>query len=179
MNETKRQNGFETLCYLASQCNPCWRIFCTTCGHEGFRYAFYQLALGRNPNDSDWINTFSQTDKKSMYKLCSYSESKPVIKSSEVLYEVFANASIANIANACWSRIHCDYLGYLGLALFHMEDIEYQQRRLTSVWGEDLLNLVCEESPAYLMLKSLLENDRDCLRWNHLELLENYHRRNL
>jgi len=173
------QNGFETLCYLASQCNPCWKIGCTTCGCAGFRYAFYQLALGRNPNDSDWINTFSLPLSPACDNLCSFFEIQSVIESSEVLYEVFANASIANIANACWSRIHCDYLGYLGLALFFMEDIEYQQRRITSVWGEDLLDLVCLESPAYWLLKSLLENNRDCLRWNHLELLESYHRRNL
>ena len=50
-----RDNPFEALCSLASREHWCWKMFCTTCGHMLFRYAFRQLASGTSPDDEGWL----------------------------------------------------------------------------------------------------------------------------
>ena len=48
-------NNFEELCKLASDENWCWNLFCTTCGHLHFKYAFSELAAGKSPKDQNWL----------------------------------------------------------------------------------------------------------------------------
>jgi hypothetical protein len=64
MNETKRQNAFELICKPASNKRiRCRDSGCTTCrawasNHE-FSLAFFQIAKGKHPEDSDWIDPWN------------------------------------------------------------------------------------------------------------------------
>ena len=50
-----KMNAFEALCKLASDEKWCWNLYCTTCGHMHFKYAFKELAKGKSPENPDWV----------------------------------------------------------------------------------------------------------------------------
>ena len=58
-------NQFEALCKLTLDENWCWKLFCGTCGHMHFRYAFSELAAGKSSTQDNWIIHGSNTDYSS------------------------------------------------------------------------------------------------------------------
>jgi hypothetical protein len=176
MNHKKKTNAFEAVCNMAADCSraiprfndgPCWRIFCTTCGHAGFRYAFYQLALGLHPNDEQWVNTFDSSDD--FYTLGSPAEIARVFKGSSVLYETFAQASVRTILQ---NGIGSASLGHIGLALFHTESQEQSQRKLTTEWCPELLEMVPRDSSASVMLQERIDSKSSVLSWRDLGVID-------
>jgi hypothetical protein len=176
MNLKKKTNAFEAVCNMAADCSraipgfndgPCWRIFCSTCGHEGFRYAFYQIALGLHPNDEKWVNTFDSTDV--FHTLGSPAEIARVFEGSSVLYETFAQASVRTILQ---NGIGSASLGHIGLALFHTECQEQMQRKLTTAWCPELLQMVPPDSPANNMLQERIMSDSMLLSWRDLKTVD-------
>jgi hypothetical protein len=84
---------------------------------------------------------------------------------------------IARIKDADLLRISSDgrfpdWLGLLGLALFHTEDAEQSDRLLTREWAGRLLELVPEGTAAALALAEMCESSERILSWHDLESVE-------
>lgn len=158
-------NSFEELCKLASRENWCWKLFCTTCGHMHFRYAFAELASGKSPNKSDWvIHNTNSNYSDSLSRL-------PRFFTDEQKQEIIAfcyTASLSSIAKACKFP---DWLGYLGLVLEHMYLDKEQYRKLSETWASQLSELVHHGSTAQHRLAEIM-NSRTLLTIKDLELCE-------
>ena len=62
-----------------------------------------------------------------------------------------------------------DWLGYLGLGLFHTEDVERNDRRLTKAWVPQLALLLREDASPRRSLRDILDNPAGVLRWEDLD----------
>lgn len=102
-------NQFESLCILASNENWCWNLYCTTCGHMHFKYAFLELSNGKSPEDSDWI---THSERTSFAKLLGPIPRLYTDSQKENILKICLDADIHSIANRCRFP---DWLGYMGL----------------------------------------------------------------
>ena len=150
----KNMNKFEELCKLASDEDWCWNLFCTTCGHMHFRYAFSELAAGLSPAEPAWIIHGHNT--KYSHALGSlpidYAEEQ-----KEKVIKICSNANLSSIAEACKFP---NWLGYLGLVLVHMFSESESYKGLSENWASQLLGLVSEGSRIHLRLTEVIEGNR-------------------
>lgn len=65
-----------------------------------------------------------------------------------------------------------DWLGYLGLGLFHTESTETIDRTLTKAWIPQFLRLLCDGVESRGSLQSILDSPVGVLRWQDLDRLE-------
>jgi len=132
-------NAFEAMCARATEENWCWNIFCGTCRHAYFRCGFLELAEGKHPDDAGWLS--GQKRHHEMFKQL-FDRSEWALRDPGVqraIADVLADASISQIASVCKLP---DWLGYLGLGLFHTEAVERNDRKLTKAWIPQL-DLCC------------------------------------
>ena len=167
--ERSRRNAFEAVCELASEERWCWKIFCTTCGHMHFRYAFLELSDRKHPDVDGWVTG------KSRYRAMSRilgALPRPFEWSAErqkILADTLADASIRKIAS---SAIFPDWLGYLGLALLSTKKVEASEHRITHAWVPQLQEL-CQSGPEVVeKLQSIHDDESRVLRWEDLEMVE-------
>lgn len=146
-------NQFEELCKLASDENWCWNLFCTTCGHMHFRYAFAELAAGKSPSDSSWLihgrNTRYSNSLGPLPR--SYTEEQ-----KEKVINICCDASLSLISETCKFP---DWLGYLGLILEHMYSGSESYKKLAENWASQLSQLVSEGSEICRKLKEIAEGN--------------------
>ena len=158
-------NQFESLCKLASDETWCWKLFCTTCGHMHFRYAFSELALGKSPEDMDWLvhgrNTRYSSSLGSLPR--SYTEEQ-----KEVILDICIEANIFSIASNCTFP---DWLGYLGLVLDHMHTRSETYNVLSVTWAQQLAGMVSPSSHIHDRLEQII-NDNGTLNLKDLESCE-------
>lgn len=142
-------NKFEELCKLASDENWCWNLFCTTCGHMHFRYAFSELATGKSPADSNWfVHRRSTRYSNRLGSLPrSYTDQQ-----REKIISICLQSDLSSIASFCKFP---DWLGYLGLILEHMFSAEKPYRKLSESWALQLSGLVSEDSPLHARLNEI------------------------
>jgi hypothetical protein len=144
-------NQFDELCKLASGEDWCWKLFCTTCGHMHFRYAFSELATGKSPVDSNWIvhgpNTRCLDSLGSLPR--SYTDQQ-----KEKIGNICLQADLASIASVCRFP---DWLGYLGLVLEHMSSGAESYKKLSESWASQLSRLVSEDSQVHVRLAEIAE----------------------
>lgn len=173
------QNAFERICLRASSGGWCWNIWCGTCGHAAFKYAFLQLAAGTHPESEEWV---SPSNFREASKRLGGLSQQPLltVEGQAILSEVLSSASVICISERCKFP---DWLGYLGLGLFHTREHEHESRVLTKAWLPELLELLPADSPSARNLGDLLSAD-GCLTWGSLEpverdLRETWHMRGL
>jgi len=158
-------NQFEELCSLASRENWCWKLFCTTCGGMHFRYAFSELALGKSPNDPDWIIHSNETRYTD---LIGFPPIEFSAEQKQIIITICNNAILSKIAET--SKFP-DWLGYLGLVLENMYSSTNDYRNLSMNWSSQLLALLPENSSAANKLSAVSQGD--CLlSISDLELCE-------
>ena len=144
-------NQFEALCKLASDENWCWKLFCGTCGHTHFRYAFSELTAGKSPTDENWLIHRKITKYSDILGKLPYSYTE---QQKEKVLHICVNANISSIAATC---IFPDWLGYLGLVLEHMRCSSNSYRMLSTCWASQLADLVYPESPIHSRLQDISE----------------------
>lgn len=158
-------NQFEELCKLASDENWCWKLFCTTCGHMHFRYAFAELAAGKSPANENWlVHGRSTRYSNSIGALPrSYTEKEKIN-----INNICSQADLALIASNCTFP---DWLGYLGLILDHMYSSDNSYTKLSWIWASQLLELVSEGSSLHASLTEIAMG-KGLLNIKHLEEIE-------
>lgn len=169
LKKIKPKNPFEAMCQLASAENWCWRIFCTTCGHMYFRYAFRELANGVHPDTANWIPRTSQHNQMgeklgSMPTLDNFK-----IEEQSNLVAILQKSSLKNISRHCKFP---DWLGYLGLALMYTSKYEQESRILTNLWIPQLLDILSNTSSSRSYFEELCSNSEKILTWQDLERIE-------
>lgn len=159
-------NNFEALCRLASEENWCWNLFCTTCGHMHFRYAFQELVAGKPPEKKEWLVHRRKTRyTKQLGPLPkNYTELQ-----KKMFLHICLDADIFSIAQNCTFP---DWLGYLGLALEHMNLNSYVYKAVSSNWASQLKNLVPPDSRAHARLSEIVADESDLLTLADLETCE-------
>ena len=165
MNKNE-MNPFEALCKLASKENWCWNLFCTTCGHMHFRYAFSELAAGKSPDNKDWLIYSEKTDYTQYLGPLprSYREEQ-----KEKFLNICQRANISSIAGNCKFP---DWLGYLGLVLEHMHTRSNCYKSISSRWASQLRDIVPPASHAHARLCQVIEQEDELLNIGDLETCE-------
>lgn len=159
-------NAFEALCSLASKERWCWKIYCTTCGTMHLRYSLQEIAKGLSPEDSDWIIKKSDTHYKERLGALPKTY-KPEFK--EKILEACLDADISLIAQNCTFP---DWLGYLGFVLEHMSSRSSTYKAVSDKWASELQNIVPEGSRSYSRMSEIIDNKKDMLTIQDLELIE-------
>ena len=165
-----RRNAFLALCDVASKQNWCWKIACGTCGHSGFRAAFSKIIRGEHPDDDNfWENGKSDHDLYlQINKYNDFKMGRARMQAQKKLQDVVMGAKITDLMQVASFP---DWLGYLGLVLFHTSDEEKENGQLTKAWIPQFLGLLPADSPASVKLKEiLLKNGR--LESKDLEMME-------
>ena len=160
-------NNFEALCQLASDENWCWNLYCITCGHLHFKYAFHELARGKSPEDQDWIIHSSETQHHRFFGSQSgqYSDTQ-----KDKFLNICFDADLHSIDKKCKFP---DWLGYLGLVLVHMFTNAQSYKSVSSKWASQLKELVPEHSQIYFRLSEIADSKR-LLNIKDLEGCETY-----
>jgi hypothetical protein len=114
-----------------------------------FRYAFSDLAAGKSPDDPNWIVTRDSRALGSLPRY--YSEDQKA-----VLSQICSQANIRFVAQHCKFP---DWLGYLGLVLFHMHSSMPPYSALSKSWASQLAGLVSSKSELYSRLTQVAEGN--------------------
>ncbi len=168
------KNAFEALCQLAVDERWCWKMVCTTCGHDEFRRGLQAIAMGDHPESKEWgvHRGGSRRGKPSFPDR--YGPELPrggwPADVQAKLQDVVAGASVARLRECC---PHSDWLGYLGLALFYSEQAESREPKITREVASQLLEIVDHGRRAdkrLLILEQAIPGQQ--LRWQDLEAYE-------
>lgn len=159
---------------MASDENWCWKLFCTTCGHMHFRYAFVELVVGKSPTEPGWIvhrrNTRYSNSLGPLPR--NYTEEQ-----KQKISIICSNANLSTVAEVCKFP---DWLGYLGLILEHMFSDAEPYKKLSESWasqlsgmvskGSTLHNRLCEvaQGKGMLNIKDLEACEFDIMHYNRL-----------
>ena len=155
----KSENKFEKLCTIASKNNWCWKIYCTTCGCQDIRGAFYYIGLGKSlPNN---ISRISQLK-------IDYNRREPF--PNEVLNEFLKSVSSANLFEINKNCKFPDWLGYIGLILhlFGSWDGYFKIARETGriplvdvvkSYCPQFIKMVNKNSNAYKILNDIIDSN--------------------
>lgn len=160
-------NAFEALCKLASDEEWCWNLYCTTCGHMHFKYAFLELSKGKSPQDSDWPLRNSETSY--LHRLLGPIPRRfhPIQK--DKILRICFDANILSIAEVCRFP---DWLGYLGLVLEHMKSRTIPYKAVCLRWTIQLRELVPEYTTAHKRLTEIMKSHELILSIQDLETCE-------
>ena len=164
-----RENAFEAMCARASDENWCWKIFCGTCRHAYFRCGFLELADGKHPDDEAWLSGRRRHHEmfRQLFDRSERALEEPGVQ--RAIAGVLADASIKQIASVCRRP---DWLGYIGLGLFHTEPVEQIDRKLTNMWIPQLVLMLREDASSRKILQSIFDQPAGVLRWQDLGKLE-------
>lgn len=133
-----------------------------------FRYAFRELIRGRHPDDPDWwVRSSNHHELKHVLGDATRWRGSP----SE-------QRSLASILIACpldeLDRKSCfpDWLGHIGLVLWHTESAERETRMLTNFLVPEFLMIIGSKSDPPAELPALLEPNSRPLSWQDLEAVQ-------
>ncbi len=159
-------NQFESLCKLASDENWCWDLYCTTCGHMHFRYAFQELGKGRSPIEENWVIHARRTNYEE--ELGSFSREYSDDQKENII-GICKEADLIVISNNCRFP---DWLGYLGLILWYMRTPTGLFKELSLNWATQLMQIVPHDSEAYYRLDVIAKGHEGALSLSDLEKCE-------
>jgi len=155
-------NAFQALAKLASDEQWCWNLYCTTCGHTHFRYAFRELARGRHPEEENWV----VHSKRTKYpQLGNFPRRYSPREKIQVL-EQCKNTDLKFLKTECRFP---DWLGYLGLVLHHMQSDSKAYQEVSCTWSAQLATIVPEQTAIHSKLTALSSGDNGFLSLNDLE----------
>src|SRR6056297_1689270 len=101
-----------------------------------FRCAFKELLKGRHPDDKNWETHNTKPIKK--VEPIPHDNKTISLDNQRKLINIFSESDLKKIQESCK---HPDWLGYLGLALYHTQGIEKKKRILTKTWIPQLLEI--------------------------------------
>ena len=171
-----RRNAFVALCDIASKgYNWCWEIHCGTCGHGKFRVAFSKLAHGFHPDEEIYRNKdFVSREDMSKYKEF-YDYNQPSEQLMTKLSEIVSDAKIEDIIEV---GKFPDWLGYIGLVLYHCEGSIESIKKISDSFIPQFIELLREDDARRDYLRRKLENNEilsieDLERIEHSSIVEN------
>lgn len=162
------RNPFDLVCILASEESWCSRIHCTTCRCCHFRYAFYDLAKGKSPEDKDWVvhadhslgSSWLDWQNTHEHQMGGYTEEE-----KEVVMNICADADIDFINANCNKQWPSYFHLMLHFMLSYVSDPNHVRRpsdtcRLAATrWVEQLKELVPQDDGiTYYEIENLLDN---------------------
>ena len=168
-------NPFDAVCKLVSdEGGWCWRMPCTTCGNAHLRYAFIEMSRGKSPEEEGWI-TRKDADLNVLFtQFGSFNDRPRNSSEKEKVIKICLKASIPYIAENCTFP---DWLGYLGLLLYEMEEAE-SYGSLSLNWAKQLKEYVFrednEEDSELGNYFDEIINERRLLNWRDLERIESH-----
>ncbi len=132
-------NPFDAVCKLVSdEGGWCWRMPCTTCGNAHLRYAFIEMSRGKSPEEEGWITRKDVDDNVLRENFGSFHRPPRSRIEQEKITKICLDANISYIADNCKFP---DWLGHLGLILFHMKEARSYES-LSSNWAKQLKEYV-------------------------------------
>ena len=149
----EKRNSFIALCEYATQRNLCWRIACGTCGHREFRYAFSKIIYGKHPDNKSFWSTIG--DKYDDFMWGKTPSEEDQIK----LASIVAGADIRDIHQVAKFP---DWLGYIGLVIFHCKSSSSSQpSRAHKILTDALLPQFIEFTKRRSSLCDYLKNKKE------------------
>ena len=145
-------NSFELLCKLASEERWCWNLHCSTCGHMHFKYSFMELAKGKQPYSNEWL----VHQKTKLYKVLGSSTRAYTTEEKNNIIKICIDSSLSKIAK---HSTYPDWLGYVGLVLAHTKINNHLYIELSSVWANQLKDIVEKESTISLKLQNIVASN--------------------
>lgn len=166
---TYQRNAFEALCQVASDNEYCWKLSCTTCGHGDFRVGFAKLIRGFHP-DTDVFWTHGKRpsmlyEEKEIYQ--NFFKAEADLEDQTALADLVSKSDLKEISLKCK---YPDWLGYLGLVLYHCPNpkaVEILSKSLLPQFLE-----ITEKSPDASRHFQYKIEHRELLSLEDLELLE-------
>ena len=144
----EKPNAFDALCLLASGDNWCWHIGCTTCGTMYFRHGFKKLGKGIYPGSKRW-NVYSK--RNSRLGPIPFDLSDDVRRKT---LQICTGSKVSFLAKYCRFP---DWLGHLGMALFHLRLNEEVYFEAEENWARQLLEILPRDSEAFEVLTGRIE----------------------
>ena len=164
---TRVRNRFLTLCSLASQEKWCWKLECSTCGHEPFQYGLQAIAEGQDPESEAW------SVHRSLRGVLGPPPRVPF--SIGIQRALLEHVSSVDIDELSQEVRFPDWLGHLGLGLHYSQNAEEESGKATSSLPRQLVPYVWDDSPARRLLETFGSYRR--LRWEDLESIQMYYKR--
>ncbi len=121
-----KRNSFVALCEHASSNGWCWKIFCGTCQHCYFRISFSKMARGLHPDEeSFWPNKKDISPSKEIKEYDDFRHYDRSTTENQIrLASIIAGAEIKDIQKVANFP---DWLGYIGLAIYHCPSYKAQK----------------------------------------------------
>jgi len=168
-------NPFDAVCKLAAdEGGWCWKMPCTTCGNLTFRYAFIEMSPGKSPEEEGWITRKGVDSRVLNAQFGSFYDRPRSSPEKEKIIKICLKASIRYIADNCKFP---DWLGYLGLLLYEVEEAG-SYGSLSLNWTKQLKEYVFrednEEDSELGNLFDEIINEGRLLKWGDLERIEEH-----
>lgn len=131
-----------------------------------FRYAFQELAVGKSPQDSEWVIRHRRTRYKDTL---GPTPKHYTDEQKEAVLRICIDADIKRIAEHCKFP---DWLGYMGLVLAYMEYDTPLYKQLCDRWAERLKDIVPKYSAIHHRLENIVNDPSQTLTLGDLEACE-------
>lgn len=151
---------------MASEQRWCWNLYCTTCGHMHFQYAFHEIGNGKHPSDTDWVVRIGDTHYREQFGELPLRLNRP--QELRLLW-------ICSMANLTKVKQQCsfpDWLGYLGLVIAHTRPDSDAHWIVCASWAAQLRKWVRESTPISRRLDKVISTPGECLSIYDLESVE-------
>lgn len=170
-----RKNAFIALCVLALKENWCWRMFCSSYGHDYFQYGLLELMADKHPEDIDWIVKEEKRDIMEI-KLVLPKE-YPVEKQAKLLKLV----SEINLVDFISATRFPQWIGFLELVLYYCSKAEKKNRFLSKAFipqFNDIFYRIEERmnisERSFKVLKRNFSKPNYLLQWEDMETIEKF-----
>jgi hypothetical protein len=130
-----------------------------------FRYGFRELVRGRHPDDPDWFVHANNADRLSEV-LGDAARWRGSLLEQRNLIELVAESPVADLAV---SNRFADWLGHIGLVLWHTSDAERRSFTLTRSLIPQFFAMLPTSSSEAETLRGFLRHPERALSWEDLE----------
>jgi hypothetical protein len=165
-------NALLSLFKIASENEWCYKTVCTTCGHSAFRIAFSKIVRGENPEDeSFWPNGKKNSDIQEVNKYKDF----VFYRKAKKEHQLTLSGLVAQINLKELNEIakFPDWLGYIGLVIYHCPD-EEAQRVISESLIPQFIELI-DESELKNRLNTKLDK-KEYISLQDLEAIESFFR---
>ena len=160
--------AFLALSELACAETWCWDLGCSTCGRMYFRYGLRELVRGKHPDAPDWfVYADRHHDLEDVLGDATF-----WIGSPEEQRELAAVVSEVPLEDLRRVGRFPDWLGHLGLVLWHTKETERTSRVLTQSLVPQLVEMLPASAGSAQELRALWEEGRRVLTWSDLGSVE-------
>jgi hypothetical protein len=134
-----------------------------------FRYGMREMIRGTHPDDPGWPVHMSVNDAEHADALGEIAHWRASLGEQNKLIEIVARTPVRQLAQ---TTPFPDWLGHLGLVLWHTERAEKRSRMLTRSLTPQLVEMVPPGSNAARDMSLLLRTNTRPLAWTDLQTVE-------